>query len=65
MEIKRLRFVHSTSSTEAKMVLVEAIRGGRTGLKVEKPLIIYEENGDYTDEMLALYDVQCKEPPRR
>lgn len=65
MEIKRLRFVHSTSSAEAKMVLVEAISGGRAGLKVERPLIIYREDGGYTDEMLALYGVQHKEPPRR
>lgn len=65
MEIKRLRFVHSTPSAEAKMVLVEAITGGRAGLKVERPLIIYSESGGYTDEMLALYGVQSKEPPRR
>jgi tRNA1Val (adenine37-N6)-methyltransferase len=65
MEVKRLRFVHSTSSTEAKMVLVEAISGGRAGLKVEKPLIIYDETGEYTDEMLVLYGVEHKESPRR
>ncbi len=65
MEIKRLRFVHSTALTEAKMVLVEAITGGRAGVKVERPLIIYRENGDYTPEMLDLYGVPHKTPPRR
>ncbi len=65
MEIKRLRFVHSTALTEAKMVLVEAITGGRSGVKVERPLIIYHENGDYTPEMLSLYGVPCKAAPRR
>jgi len=65
MEVKRLRFVHSSASSEAKMVLVEALHGGRVGLKVERPLVIYDENGEYTEEMLALYGEQRKEPPRR
>ena len=55
MEPKRLRFVHSSPATEAKMVLIEAVKGGRTGLKVEKPLYIYKEDGSYTDEMKAVY----------
>jgi tRNA1Val (adenine37-N6)-methyltransferase len=65
MEVKRLRFVHSSASSEAKMVLVEALHGGRVGLKVERPLVIYDERGEYTEEMLILYGVQRKEPPRR
>lgn len=56
LEIKRLRFVHSNVSSEAKMVLVEAARGGRAGLRVEKPLFIYGEDGRYTDEMRRLYE---------
>ena len=65
IEVKRLRFVHSSASSEAKMVLVEALHGGRVGLKVERPLFIYDEKGAYTEEMLILYGVQRKEPPRR
>ena len=55
LEPKRLRFVHSTRSSEAKMVLVEAVKGGRTGLKVENPLFLYNEDGSYTEEMLEIY----------
>ncbi len=55
MEIKRLRFIHSHAASEAKMVLVEAVSGGRVGLKVERPLFIYDEKGEYTEEMLSLY----------
>jgi len=51
LEVKRLRCVHSKVSTEAGMLLIEAIKGGRTGMKVERPLIIYNEAGGYTDEM--------------
>ena len=55
MEPKRLRFVHSNLMTEAKMALVEAIKDGRTEMKIEKPFCIYKEGGTYTDEMKALY----------
>ena len=55
MEPKRLRFVHSSPATEAKMVLIEAVKRGRTGLKVEKPFYIYSKDGSYTDEMKAVY----------
>lgn len=57
LEVKRLRFVHSKISTEAKMVLIEAVKGGKIFLKVEKPLFIYEENGQYTNEMKNIYEI--------
>lgn len=56
LELKRLRFVHSRLSSEAKMVLIEAVKGGGTGLKIEKPLFIYNEDGSYTDEMRDIYN---------
>jgi len=55
LEPKRLRFVHSNTSSEAKMVLLEAVKMGRGGLKVDKPLYIYEQDGSYTDELEDLY----------
>ncbi|NCO83524.1 MAG: SAM-dependent methyltransferase [Nitrospirae bacterium CG_4_10_14_3_um_filter_44_29] len=55
LEPKRLRFVHSTLKTEAKMVLVEAVKDGRAEMKIEKPFCIYREDGRYTDEMNELY----------
>lgn len=54
MEPKRLRFVHSNINTEAKMVLVEAVKNGRTEMKIENPLYIYDENGSYREEMKSL-----------
>jgi tRNA1Val (adenine37-N6)-methyltransferase len=55
LEPKRVRFVHSHISSEAKMVLVEAVKGGKAGLKVEKPLCIYDEGRTYSAEVRALY----------
>lgn len=56
LQAKRLRFVHSKTSTEAKLVLIEAVKGGREGLKVEKPFFIYNEDGSYSDEMRDIYN---------
>ena len=57
LEPKRLRFVHSSISTEAKMVLIEAVKGARSGVKTEKPLILYNKDGSYTKELEELYRV--------
>jgi len=54
LEPKRLRFVHSHVSSEAKMILLEAVKGGRAGLKVDKPLYIYNDDGSYTEEVMRL-----------
>ena len=37
------------------MVLIEAVKYGKPRLKVEKPLIVYDENGKYTEEMMRDY----------
>jgi len=55
MEPKRLRMVHSDVSSEANMVLIEAVRHGGPFLKVEEPLIIYRAPNVYTDEVKGLY----------
>jgi tRNA1Val (adenine37-N6)-methyltransferase len=55
IEPKRLRFVHSNTSSEAKMILLEAVKKGKEGMKVDNPLFIYKENGSYTDELKGIY----------
>ncbi len=55
LEPKRLRFVHNDIRTESKIMLIEAVKGGRPGMKIEKPLYIYDSNGFYTDEVRDIY----------
>ena len=55
LEPKRLKFVHPFADREAKMVLIEAARGGRSFVRVEKPLIVFRERGIYTDEINEIY----------
>ncbi len=55
LEPKRLRMVHSFAGSEAVMFLLEAVLGGGSGMKVERPLIIYKEQDVYTKEIYEIY----------
>lgn len=55
LEPKRLRMVHPYAGKEPVMVLIGAVKGGRRRLSVEKPVIIYDENGRYTEEIRTVY----------
>ena len=55
LEPKRMRFIHSDESADAKMVLIEAVKEGRAGLMIEKPFFIYTRQREYTDEMRRIY----------
>ena len=54
LEPKKIRFVHPKPKEEAKMVLVEGIKGGKEGLVVEPPLYIFDQKGSYTEEMTPI-----------
>jgi tRNA1(Val) A37 N6-methylase TrmN6 len=53
LEPKRATFVHANTKSEASMVLIEAKRGGKSGMMLTKPLIIYkdETNKEYGNDM--------------
>lgn len=55
LEPKRLKFVHPYIDREANMVLIEAVRGGGAMVKVEKPVIVFEKPGVYTEEIRQVY----------
>lgn len=55
MEPKRMKMVYPFINKEPNMVLIEANRGGRARMSVEKPLIVYREPGVYTDEIYDIY----------
>lgn len=61
LEPKRLRMVHPYIDKEPNMVLIEAVRRGKPMIKVEAPLIVYEEVGKYTREIYEIYGMEPKE----
>ena len=55
IEPKRMRLVYPYIDKEPNMVLIEGLRGGRSRITVEKPLIVYQSEGKYTDEIYEIY----------
>lgn len=55
LEPKRMRLVYPYVDREPNMVLIEGVRGGNARITVEKPLIIYRQKNEYTDEVKRLY----------
>ena len=54
-EPKEIRFVHSKLESESKLVLIRATKNGNAFLKILKPLIIYKDDGSYSEEVLEYY----------
>lgn len=55
LEPKRMQLVYPYIDKEPNMVLIEGLKGGRSRITVEKPLIVYKEPGVYTDEIYEIY----------
>ena len=56
IEPKKIRFVLSSIDKEPTLVLIKGIKNANPFLKIEKPLIIYNSNGEYTDEIYKIYN---------
>ncbi len=56
LEPKNIRFVHSKQNDKPNLILIKAVKNAKEFLKIESPLIIYKENGEYTEEILKIYN---------
>ncbi len=55
MAPKRLRMVHPKENGPAKLFLLEGRKGGKSGLTVPPPLVLYRAAGGYTDEAADMF----------
>lgn len=55
LEPKRMQLVYPFVDKEPNMVLIEAVRGGKSRMRVEKPLIVYLSPGVYAPEICDIY----------
>lgn len=60
LEPKVLRIVYPTIKKEPNLVLIEAKKGAKPGLKFLSPLVLNKENGEETDELKEIYGRQPK-----
>ncbi len=60
IEPKRIKFIYESLDREPILVLVEGQKNGKPGLKIDRPLIKYNLNGQMTEEYSCLQkEVYC------
>lgn len=56
LEPKVLRFIQPKENKEPNLVLIKAVKNAGYQLTIEKPLVIYNNDGSYADEILEIYN---------
>ena len=57
LEPKALRLVQPSIEKNPNLVLIKAVKNAKPFLKIEKTLIVYDQNGNYTSETLKIYNL--------
>lgn len=55
-EPKRIKLCYPKEGEDANILLIEAVKNGKRGLKVESPLIVHNEDGSYVDEIRRMFE---------
>ena len=56
LEPKEIRFIHSKVGKEPNLVLIKAVKDAGEHLIIDSPLVVYNNDGTYTDEILKIYN---------
>lgn len=56
LEPKKIKFVYSNINKSPKLVLIQGIKNAKPFLIVEENLYIYNEKGEYTKQLLEIYN---------
>ena len=56
LEPKRIRFIYPKIGENSNLVLIEARKNGKIGVKVLPPLYCHESDGTYTEEILNMFE---------
>lgn len=56
LEPKKLQIVYSKVNGKPTLILLKATKNANRYLKLDKPLYIYNEEGEYTEEILKIYN---------
>jgi len=57
LSASRIRFVHSRVNEKAKLFLFEGEKAGHKRCEILPPLIIYDQKGNYSEEILKIYNL--------
>lgn len=56
LNIESLQFLHPNTQKEASLVMVYARAGSKSPLKIHPPLIMFENNGEFKEEVNKIYE---------
>jgi len=56
IEPKKIRFVYPDKNKKANLVLIKGVKLGNPFLEYDDNLYVYDENGNYTKEILEIYN---------
>ena len=57
LNVKRIRFIYSKPNQSSDLFMIEMIKGFKCACVVEEPLYIYNEHGEYTEELKKYYGI--------
>lgn len=55
IEPKTLKFIHSYKNSMSKIILIKGVKCAKPFLNIEEPIIIYNDDNSYTNEILKIY----------
>lgn len=55
IEPKKIQFVYPRVGKECNMVLIEGVKNGKSGLKILNPVIVHNDDGNYTLEIKKMF----------
>ncbi len=56
IEAKKMRIVYSKLDSKPNLILIKGVKNAKPFLEIEKPLVIYNQDNSYTDEILRIYN---------
>ena len=56
IEPKKIKFIYPNKNKKTNLVLIKGIKNGKQFLEFENNLYVYNEDGNYTDEILKIYN---------
>ena len=55
LEPKKIRFIYPKENRNSDLMLIEFVKGGKKGLKMIYPLIVYDSDGNYNIEIKNMF----------
>ena len=55
LEPKRVQFIYPKKDKASNLFLIEAVKSGKSSLKIEQPLVVHHNDGSYTKKIVKLF----------